>query len=199
MEPLLQFLSWATRRESDEGLTPSITNMKAQKLAYLAESLYGHLENRDLSAGVFQAWDHGPAQPDLYRFIKSRVGDSPAAPLEPFSAGTAILHDFEEIFDGIWENFGEMTATQLRNFTHTYGPYDHHYRVGVRDITILKNEIHNAWPDFINGLHISERSPEMRRRVDALKTLPPHIEPHSTDSLNRELIHNIFAGHATEP
>lgn len=39
MEPLLQFFSWATRRESNEGLPPSITNMKEQNLAYLAESL----------------------------------------------------------------------------------------------------------------------------------------------------------------
>ncbi|RMB63055.1 hypothetical protein D9543_03425 [Corynebacterium macginleyi] len=88
MEPLLQFLSWITRPKSNEALPPSITNMKAQKFSYLAGSLYGHLENRDLSAGIFQAWNHGPAQPDWYRFIKSRIGDSPTAPSEPFQQVT---------------------------------------------------------------------------------------------------------------
>lgn len=112
MEPLLQFLASTTRPKSNEALPPSITNMKAQKLSYLAGGLYGHLENRDLSAGIFQAWNHRPAQPDWYRFIKSRIGNSPAAPLEPFRVVTLYPHNVEE-------NFGGMTAPQLRNFTYT--------------------------------------------------------------------------------
>ncbi|MFC3184347.1 type II toxin-antitoxin system antitoxin SocA domain-containing protein [Pseudoglutamicibacter albus] len=80
--------------------------MKAQKLAYLAESLYGHLESRDLSAGAFQAWEHGPAQPELYRAIKSRVGDNPAAPLPPFSG----VMPFRRILRKSTRGYGTISA-----------------------------------------------------------------------------------------
>ncbi|MCG7303866.1 DUF4065 domain-containing protein [Pseudoglutamicibacter albus] len=198
MDYLWQFISWTTRREADEALAPSITNMKAQKLAYLAESLYGHLESRDLSAGAFQAWEHGPAQPELYRAIKSRVGDNPAAPLPPFSGGNALSKDIEEIYEGVWDNFGGMTANQLRNFTHTYGPYDRHYRRDVRDIDIPKDEIHEAWPEFINGLHIFERSPEMRRRVVALAKLPRTVASSPMSGIHGEIVHDVLVGPCVE-
>lgn len=54
------FIEWAVRRERDEGRPPSISNLKAQELAYLAESLYGYRSGDNLADTSFQAWNHGP-------------------------------------------------------------------------------------------------------------------------------------------
>lgn len=152
---LMEIAQWAARRERDEGDAPSVTNMKAQKLAYLAESLYGYRTGDNLGETPFQAWEHGPVLPPLYWELKANKN----APLSPTAGGEQLSSDVQVVFEIIWDNFGEMTASQLREFTHEFGPYEKHFELGRRGIVIPSDEIHSAWRTFIDAVerrHLKE-------------------------------------------
>lgn len=48
-----------------------VTNLKLQKILYLAHMIYmGEHNGEPLVNGNFEAWDYGPVQPDVYRKAK---------------------------------------------------------------------------------------------------------------------------------
>ena len=150
---IADFIEWAVRRELDEGRSPSISNLKAQKLAYLAESLYGYRSGDNLADTSFQAWNHGPVLPSLYSALKGNGKE----PLSPHAERLTIGPDLETIYEIVWDDFGDMTASQLRNFTHRVGPYSSYYTEGRRGIIIPFKDIHSAWRDFIDAVEQRER------------------------------------------
>lgn len=49
----------------------TVSNLKLQKLMYLAQMVYmGRTGGKRLFEGVFQAWDYGPVEPTLYQKVK---------------------------------------------------------------------------------------------------------------------------------
>ncbi|QQU88418.1 DUF4065 domain-containing protein [Corynebacterium glucuronolyticum] len=147
------FIEWAVRRERDKGRPPSISNLKAQELAYLAESLYGYRSGDNLADTSFQAWNHGPVLPSLYSALKGNGKE----PLSPHTERLTIGPDLETIYGIVWDDFGDMTASNLRNFTHRIGPYSSYYTEGRRGIIIPFKDIHSAWRDFIDAVEQRER------------------------------------------
>lgn len=47
-----------------------VTNLKLQKLIYMAQMLYLGRHGTRLANADFEAWDYGPVEPDLYHKIK---------------------------------------------------------------------------------------------------------------------------------
>lgn len=191
MADLLQFTSWLTQRESLEGKAATITNMKAQKLGYLAESLFGYLGAGTLVTDRFEAWEHGPVSGTLYRNIKGRLGADTRQPLAPFEAGDSVPSELEEIYEGVWENFGHLTAAQLRDLTHKVGPYRDLYKPHQRHIEIPAADIHLAWPDFIDAVHKSELTWEEKSRIDRIKALSGSYRPLHRDDFQDDLVRQI--------
>ena len=82
-------LDWA----DDEGR--EISNLKLQKLIFFAHSDFVKSTGQALVTEVFQAWDHGPVLPSLYREFRQN-GAGPirnrAMKFDPISAMTDIAH-----------------------------------------------------------------------------------------------------------
>lgn len=109
-----------------------ITQMKAQKLVYLAHgwSLAGL--NEPLVEDQFQAWEFGPVIPNLYAALR-RYGRAPIREPLRWGADTPFNFDddgeaFEEmtpneqaVVDFVWETYGEYPAFQLSALTHQPG------------------------------------------------------------------------------
>jgi len=128
-----------------QSVRPSVTNMKLQKLVYLAESCYGDLTGGALVDDPIQAWDHGPVVKPLYGMLKrngSAVIDGPDREPE-------LPEEVRDVLETIWDYFGGMTAAALRNLTHTVGPYINHFHDDARDTILPADEIHDAWPEFL--------------------------------------------------
>ncbi len=136
---------WFLGHQTTTNPTPTVTNMKLQKLVYLAESCFGSLYNTSLIDDSIQAWDHGPAVKRLYGIFKSSGSDPIPVPSET----PDLPDDVVEVLESVWETFGSMTAWQLRKLTHEVGPYEDHYQKDARNIDIPLSEVHAAWPDFI--------------------------------------------------
>lgn len=159
----------------------TITNMKIQKLVYLAESAFGATFGVDLIDEEFQAWNHGPAVKPLYgQFKTSRDAPIP----HPVSQTPELPENIHDILETVWENFGSMTASQLRALTHEIGPYDAHYLPGVRDIVLPKNEVHDVWNELLSeALDKKSRTDRTTEGFWALLGRAPASEVGQVDTL----------------
>lgn len=122
-----------------------LSNLKLQKLVYLAQSLFMHETGRPLLREVIQAWDHGPVVQPLYRQY-SAFKDRAICIREP--RRPELAPEVEATLERVWTYFGGYTASKLRNITHAVGPWPQHFREGERDIVLPNDEIANSWAEF---------------------------------------------------
>jgi uncharacterized phage-associated protein len=157
---------WILQYAHERTGADSISNMQLQKLVFLAESCFGSLYGTSLVNEPIQAWDHGPAIKPMYGQFKSN-GDRPIPTPE---TRVSVPEDVAEVLESVWDNFGHLSGWDLRNLTHDVGPYSAHFVPQVRDIEIPKEEIHQAWSDFLTeGCRVSGRlSRAERARMSAL-------------------------------
>ncbi|WP_116082059.1 Panacea domain-containing protein [Tropicimonas sp. IMCC34011] len=108
-----------------------ISNLKLQKILYLADlnfvgQGFGRLVDED-----FEAWDYGPVLPSIYRRCKA-FG---AKPIPNIFWGTTGIGgtDEAEMLDLAWGNLRHLTAGQLVSKTHsTNGAWARRYAPGLR-------------------------------------------------------------------
>lgn len=97
----------------------SISNMKLQKLLYLAQGIHLAFKNdTPLFEDQIEAWKYGPVVPSVYHKFKIYFsGDIPAN--HPF-AGDSITLDADQlkIIRRVVDLYGGLTAISLSNFTH---------------------------------------------------------------------------------
>jgi uncharacterized phage-associated protein len=109
----------------------SISNLKVQKLLYLAELLYTgeHGGEDQLISGHFEAWDYGPVLPEAYRALKM-FG---SRPVENIFRTVPEIQDplRKQMLHRAYDHFGSWTASQLVNVTHwEYGAWAKNYAPG---------------------------------------------------------------------
>lgn len=99
--------------------------MKLQKLCYYAQAWTLAKLDRPLCDGEFEAWEHGPVDRKLYFECKGKN----QVPSE--FTQTAKQFDAMPVFDGaelcvleeVWEVYGGLSASVLRNMTHQEDPW----------------------------------------------------------------------------
>lgn len=97
----------------------SISNMKLQKLLYLAQGIHLALMNNEpLFEDAIEAWKYGPVVPSVYHKFKIYfAGEIPAN--HPFSIENGLLDtDQKKIVKRVVELYGGLSAISLSNFTH---------------------------------------------------------------------------------
>ena len=97
----------------------SISNMKLQKLLYLAQGIHLALENgAPLFEDTIEAWKYGPVVPSVYHKFKIYfAGKIPAN--HPFSTENVILDSNQkQLVTSIVKSYGDLSAISLSNFTH---------------------------------------------------------------------------------
>lgn len=119
----------------------SLSNLKMQKILYIAH-MY-HLGNHDspLVQGLFEAWDYGPVHPDLYHRAKV-FGADPVGNI--FRSFKALEDEATEkrILDAAAEQLAGISSAQLIATTHREGgAWAKHYVPGVRGIEIPNEDI----------------------------------------------------------
>ena len=104
-------------RESGSTVTP----LKLQKLLYYAQGYYLALYNKPLFKEDFEAWAHGPANPEIYAKYKVYGYDAIDAPaIETVPDFKKSIVDF--LYE-IWATFGIYDGKYLEELTHNEDPW----------------------------------------------------------------------------
>lgn len=119
----------------------SLSNLKLQKLIYLAHMFYmGRHDGEPLVHGSFEAWDYGPVHPDLYHKVKVYGSD----PVKTILARQKLAKTSQEatILNEAYDALGDTRAGQLVNATHRKGgAWDINYVPGARRVIIPNEDI----------------------------------------------------------
>ncbi|OPY59353.1 MAG: hypothetical protein A4E56_03240 [Pelotomaculum sp. PtaU1.Bin065] len=105
----------------DFGSGGSITPLKLQKLTYYAQAWYLVFYDRPLFGEHFEAWAHGPANPELFRLYKG-YGWRSIEPLDDFCPNMFSDEQIEHL-DEVWEAYGMYDGKYLENLTHQEDPW----------------------------------------------------------------------------
>ncbi len=110
----------------------SLTQMKLQKLVYIAHGWCLAFSKSPLIEDRIEAWEFGPVIRRLYD-ATSRYGRSPVSRFIKWGDDTPFRSDDGEeafdqlsdpeqrIVDDIWEHYGDLEAFQLSDLTHQDG------------------------------------------------------------------------------
>jgi uncharacterized phage-associated protein len=117
-----------------------VTNLKLQKLLYIADMLHIGRTQRRLIDATFEAWEFGPVLPEIYRKVKA-FGDEPVrnvfvdAHEIPASTERTALED-------TCERFLKMSPSQLVAITHwETGAWAKNYIPRARGVPISNSDI----------------------------------------------------------
>lgn len=122
----------------------TLTNLKLQKLLYIAHMIHLGEHGRPLIDASFEAWDYGPVVPELYRRVKVFGSDS-------IGNVFRLIPDTPEgtertTLDDTLRNLGSESAGKLVAITHWEdGAWADHYAPGRRGIVIPNVDIANEF------------------------------------------------------
>lgn len=115
------FIDKANSLKIDDSTTEGITNLKLQKIVYLAQAASLATENKSLFDDEIQAWQYGPVIPAVYDKYKKYTNK--IIPKSKVSQYADIDADTKELLLSIWDLFGGLSAYQLVNITHNHLPW----------------------------------------------------------------------------
>lgn len=119
----------------------SLSNLKMQKILYIAHMYHLGNYGSPLVLGLFEAWDYGPVHPDLYHRAKVFGAD----PVGNIFRSFKDLEDEgteKRILDAAAEQLAKISSAQLIATTHREGgAWAKHYVPGVRGIEIPNEDI----------------------------------------------------------
>ena len=133
---------------SDRGLSP----LKLIKLTYIAHGWMLGLYGKPLIKDDIESWRYGPMIPTLYHKIK-KYGNKYA----PQNSLSPIKDEFDEyergVIDEVYDKYGNFTAIQLSEMTHTSDtPWDI-ARNKLSDDIISNDLIENHYNEIYEKSH----------------------------------------------
>lgn len=120
------------------------SNLEMQKILYISHMIYFGQTNEPLLEGNFEAWDYGPAHPDLYYYLRSYGSKSiPKSVFDDVESLNKVTYKKEmEVFKAIAENFPHPSGPQLIRITHqAKGAWRKRYRPEARGIIISNSDV----------------------------------------------------------
>lgn len=127
-----------------------LSNLKLQKILYLAHMVHLGEHHQPLVNERFEAWDYGPVSPELYRQVKT-FGSGPIR---------NVFHGFSNpgdpsiraSLDDVYDQVGHLTAGQLVQITHrSGGAWDTHYVPGVLGVRIPNEAIREEYDERVRA------------------------------------------------
>lgn len=111
-----------TQSDYDSGISDElITNLKLQKLLYYAQGCTLALTGQPLFEEDFRAWEHGPVITDIYHTYKSN-GKCGIFASNDYNI-SCIDIETGNILESVYNEFGQFSASKLRNMTHNETPW----------------------------------------------------------------------------
>lgn len=109
-----------------------LTNLKVQKLLYLAHGLMLARHQAPLLNEPFRAWKYGPVIESLYHRLKVFGPDAVSASdpfIEPWAAMPTDAHQGKQAIADVLKQFGRKSGGQLVNLSHAPdGPWAQVYQ-----------------------------------------------------------------------
>lgn len=145
-----------------ESLGRPVTNLSLQKLVYFCHSLTLATTGKPLISERFEAWQHGPVMPYLYREFKA-YGDAPirsrATKLDKQTGGRmtarySFSESLENLLRSITTTYSALTAYQLVQISHEPG--------GPWDVVWNHGKVLNAGMKISNDLIVAFHSRKSR-------------------------------------
>jgi uncharacterized phage-associated protein len=122
----------------------SLSNLKLQKLLYLAQGVHLARHSVQLITKPFQAWRFGPVNEDLYHELKYFGSDAidPNHPIVNFEKNVSATAEENQSIEDVVKAFGNLTAQRLVGITHASdGPWAEVYQHGTKQIEISDEKI----------------------------------------------------------
>jgi uncharacterized phage-associated protein len=118
-----------------------VTNLQLQKILYLSQMFYLGLDGERLVDLGFEAWDHGPVAPKVYRQVRM-FGSAPIrdvfAEARPFAAGSRR----RELLVDACRDLLAMRPIELVEITHCKdGARANNYVLGMKSLRMPDAEI----------------------------------------------------------
>jgi len=98
-----------------------LTNMKLQKLVYIAHGWSLALLGQPLFYNDIQAWRWGPVIPKLYNPLRKYGSGVVTEPIPTDSERVDVFSREMSIIEGVWKAYGQYSAMQLSSITHDNG------------------------------------------------------------------------------
>ena len=119
---------WFLRRARDEG--EYLTQMKLQKLVYIAHGWNLGLDGGPLIEEQVEAWQYGPVVRDLYE----RYLSYGSQPVTEFDDEPVVAAEDAELLEWVWNRYKKFTAGQLSTITHQNDtPWSQSYSVTAKE------------------------------------------------------------------
>lgn len=106
-----------------------MTNLKLQKLVYLAQGWHLGFYGKPIFEEEIQAWAHGPVCVHLYQRFK-RYSWQAIPPMKAMTGANPVeeLGETElHVIDETWRVYGQWSARQLEDKTHSHDPWKQAY------------------------------------------------------------------------
>ncbi len=122
----------------------SLTNLKLQKILYVANRVHLGRTGQQLVDSPFEAWDFGPVSPEVYKECKM-YGN------KPIRHGFLLVNSHKQgpeydILSEVYEILKDKTGGQLVNMTHRNGgAWASVYKPGAKGIIIPKELIEEEY------------------------------------------------------
>ena len=110
----------------------TLTQLKLQKVLYLAQGWSYVWDNHPLFPDEFEAWPYGPVNDKVYHTFK-KYGSNEI----PFEEAIYIDEPSEEkeTLDAVWDKYGPYSAGRLVELTHHQRPWFESYNNGFKTIS----------------------------------------------------------------
>lgn len=108
-----------------------VTNLKLQKILYLAQAYFLAKVGKPLFEDTIEAWEFGPVVPTVYRKYKSNGSN----PIISEKDKSKISVEVKKLLDSVWDAFGGYSAGRLVDITHAHAPWKEAYNSGFTEIT----------------------------------------------------------------
>lgn len=99
----------------------AISNLKLQKLMYYAQGYYLAMCGHPLFKEDFEAWEHGPVIPALYRMFK-KYGSGALPKPDDFDLEN-YTEEERDFLNSIYDAIGQYSAWALRELSHQTAPW----------------------------------------------------------------------------
>lgn len=119
----------------DNNEREGITNLKLQKILYLAQAYYLAKLDKPLFGDKIQAWTYGPVVSDVYHHYKSEGSKA----IILVDDNSNLSSEDKVVLEKIWDSFGGYSASKLVDITHAHAPWRNAYSSSSK--TINQNSI----------------------------------------------------------
>lgn len=152
---------WLIFAANDQG--QALTNFQVQKLLYYAHGESLSKYGTPLVAEGFQAWEHGPVCPPVYRAFNA-FDANPIVNIKSDRERIASRLDSSAlvVLEQVWSDYGDWSASELWDDTHRpESPWERVYEPGVTHTVISDEAIKQYFSDL--------QSPKLRRSMNRLR------------------------------